>query len=557
MPPTLRPALRATAAAALLLAVASASAATASDLPELQGPAGLRAPAAAPGVLPLPERSAPAGAATGGAQVVLDRVAFSGNRALPAEDLAAAVGPVAGRAFDLAGLEALAQRVADLYRARGYPFVRVVLPPQRLDTGVLRIDVVEGLLGIATAQGPDALAPGAQAFLDAGLPRGRILRSEALERTLLLANDQPGFRVRPTLRPGAQPGTSDLDVAVERRSRVSGEVAVDNAGSAATGTGRARAVVGIDSPFRYGDRLVLSTLATDRGLWLGSADYETPLGADGWRALAGVARSSYQLGGAFAALDATGTADTAQLRLSRAVVRSQQANLTASLTLQHKRLQDRYFGGALVRDKASRLATAAFQFDRRDGLGGGGVSYGQGSLTAGHLALDGASAAADALAAGAAGGFTKWNLDLARIQALSGPWTAYARYSQQGTQGNLDSSEKYAIGGAQGVRAYPLGEAAGDRAWLAQLELRWAVTGSWTVFGLYDTGLTHGQARPWDAASATQRRIAGAGLGMRWLEGRWRVEATLAQRTAGGPPLAETRDRQPRLFLVVGRTFEQ
>lgn len=553
------PARRATAAALVLAACGAAGAAT---LPDLQAPAAPQPPAApdpalVPGAPPAATPAATAGASAAGLQVDLQRVEFSGNRTLSSDELAQALGPVTGRRHDLASLQALAQQVAALYRARGYPFVRAVLPPQRLDGGVLRIEVVEGVLGTATASGPDPLAGGAQAFVAAGLPRGEVLRAQALERVLLLANDQPGFRVRPTLRPGAQPGESDLDVAVERRSRVSGELALDNGGNQATGTHRARALLGIDSPFRYGDRITLSALATDEGLWLGSADYETPLGATGWRGLAGVSRSSYQLGAGFAALDASGTADTVQLRLSNAVLRSQAANLTGTFTLQSKRLRDSFLGGALVRDKSSRLAIASLQFDRRDGLLGGGVSYGQASLTAGHLALDGASAVADAATAQAAGGFTKWNLDVARIQALSGPWSAYGRVSVQGTGGNLDSSEKYAVGGMLGVRAYPLGEATGDKARLLQLELRHATTAQLTLFGFADAGHARGQARPWDAGSAAQRSIAGAGLGLRWLQGPWRLESTLGWRTHGGAPQAESRDRDPRLFLVLTRSFSR
>lgn len=544
-------------AVACLLAAGGAFAATPTPLPDLQAPAVPQPPAAIdPGVLPAAAPAeTPKAAAAGTLQVELQRVEISGNHAIATPVLERAVGPLAGRRFDGPGLEALAQAVADTYRAAGFPFVRAVLPPQRVDGGVLRIQVVEGTLGRATAAGPDPLAGGAQAFLDDGLARGEILRADALERTLLLANDQPGFRVRPTLRPGAKPGESNLDVAVERKSRISGELALDNTGNQATGEHRVRTVLGIDSPFRFGDRAVFSALSTDKGLWLGSADYEMPLGAKGWRGLVGVARSSYQLGGAFSALDASGRADTAQLRLSRAVVRSQPANLTVAGTLQAKRLEDRFFGGALVRDKSSRVATLSAQFDLRDRLGGGGITYGQAGVTAGHLVLDGPSAAADALTAQAAGGFTKWNLDVARIQHVGGPFSAYGRVSLQGTGDNLDSSEKYSIGGFLGVRAYPLGEATGDRAWLAQLELRVAASDAATLFVFSDAGRASGQARPWDAASAAQRAIAGSGVGVRWLAGAWRLESTLGWRTQGGAALAESRDRNPRLYAVATYAF--
>ena len=56
-------------------------------------------------------------------------------------------------------------------------------------------------------------------------------------------------------------------------------------------------------------------------------------------------------------------------------------------------------------------------FDRRDGLGGGGVTYGSLGYTTGELDLDAKLRTADGTTAQTQGSFNKWNLDLARIQA--------------------------------------------------------------------------------------------------------------------------------------------
>ena len=45
----------------------------------------------------------------------------------------------------------------------------------------------------------------------------------------------------------------------------------------------------------------------------------------------------------------------------------------------------------------------------------------------------------------------------------------------QWSANSLDSSEKMPITGPFAVRAYPTGEASGDRAWLATAELRWTL----------------------------------------------------------------------------------
>ena len=235
--------------------------------------------------------AAAAAAALDGQSVELRSVRIEGNRALPTDALLARLGPLAGRRFMLPQLYQLAEQITVAYRAEGYPLAQALVPAQRLADGMLVIQVIEGTIGRVSAVGDDPKVPGAQPFLDAGVPLGAPIRSDTLERTMLLLDDQPGFRVRPVLKPGAQFGETDLVVDVERRNRVSGEVGLDNTGNLSTGEYRLRAAVNVNSPFRFGDRLSLSALVTDRSLWLGSAEYEAPLDATGTRGAIGVSRS--------------------------------------------------------------------------------------------------------------------------------------------------------------------------------------------------------------------------------------------------------------------------
>lgn len=509
-------------------------------------------PAAVP-ALPAPPTAASAPA--GGTQVALSATELRGNRLIDTATLLQAIGPLDGRRFDAAGLEQLAATVAATYRAQGFPFVQAWLPPQNLAGGRLVIEVLEGRYGRIGISGDDPLARGAQAFLDHALQPGDPLRSQPLERTMLLLDDQPGFSVSPLLKPGESLGEGDLVVRVERRNRVVADVGVDNTGSRHTGEHRLRGAVNFNSPWRFGDQVALAAMVTDEHLWLGSADYALPLGGNGLRLQAGMARTSYQLGGDFKALDASGRADVLSTRLSLPAVRSQATNLLLSAGLQHKRLHDRYEGVDLERDKHSTLAVAGLQFDHKDRLGGGGVSYGSASLTWGRLTLDGAARADDATTARSAGGFGKLNVDVTRIQKLPGAFSAYGRWSGQWARKNLDASEKYGLGGFLGVRAYPMGEASGDRGWLTQLELRYE-PGGWTPFVFYDQGRMRLNARPWDDASGEQRRLAGAGVGLRWLHQGWSLESTLAVRTQGGEPTSQHDSGKARLFVVAGYRFD-
>lgn len=517
----------------------------------------VKRPAAQPDASKVPEIRMPASAAVtlpGGAQVTLNTVAITGNTLFDQPTLTAAIGDVSGKHFDLAGLRELADRITTHYRSKGYPFTRSVIPPQDMKDGVLRIQVLEGRYGKVEATSSDAwLASGSQKFLGP-LQNGEMIESTALERVMLILGNQPGVKIMPVISPGQQTGSGDLNVKVERESNYSGQIGIDNAGSRYTGEHRLQATVNANSRMLLGDRLTLRGMVSDHSMWLGSVDYEAPIGGSGLRGQIGYGDNYYQLGSQFAALDATGFAKTATARLSYPLLRSQASNVTLSGAYQNKRLEDRYGATGTVNEKSSNSWPVAVQFDHRDRFGGGGITYGMATWTSGNLNLNGAFATTDATTAQTAGHFNKYNLDIARIQKLPGDFALYGRYSAQWTSQNLDSSERFGLGGIYGVRAYPLGEGMGDRGWLGQVELRY-LAGPYTPFVFYDAGRGDTNARPWDSASSTSRSIAGGGAGVRVDYKQWSIDSTLAWRTRGGPASADTSDRSPRLWFMATYSF--
>jgi hemolysin activation/secretion protein len=504
-------------------------------------PLRIEPPAAAPSTAP------------GGATVALREVVIEGATLFDAATLSAAVGEVAGRSFDVAALESLAARLAAFYRERGHPFVRTFLPEQSLADGVLRIAVIEGRWGRIQPGGEPWMVEGARPFA-APLRRGELIDTRALERVVLLIEDQPGIRVVPVLRPGEARGEGDLALGIERESLARGEVGVDNAGNRWSGTYRAFGTLSFDSPFSFGDRLVLRGLVSNERLWLGGVDYDRPIGGDGLRAQVGVARTSYVLGGPYRALGANGIADVMTLRATYPIVRTQRANLFVSAGVQGKRLEDRADAVDSVRDKRSVAVPLGLQFDARDDLAGGGTTWGLLSATVGRLDLDAATEAIDAATARTAGGFSRINLDVSRLQRLPGPFAASARLALQWTADNLDSSEGFALGGPYGVRGYPPGEALGARGALVQAELRW-LAGPATPYALLDLGRTTANPSPWDSASDVTRTLGAAGVGLRGGSAGWSFDASLAWRTRGGAPTSDTHDHVPRLFATASYRF--
>lgn len=499
---------------------------------------------------PLDLKAAPpsnGSAASGGASVTVRAVQIEGLSTLDPQSILGELPPAAGRTFDFAGLRALATQVEERVRARGLPFARAYLPPQDLASGQLRIAVVEGRYGQVRAQGDRAAE--AQRWL-APLQPGAPIQAAPLERTLMLVNDLPGVQTRSTLRPGAQAGAGDLDVQVQAQRSVRGEVGADNYGNKYAGRNRLRTGVDVDSPFLFGDQFTARANYSDEGTWLGGVAYSLPIGVQGWRAQFGLSRTDYQLGRDFASLDAHGTADVLSASASYPLLRTQDASLRVGAGWAHKRLHDARDAVQVSEEKRSDLLSLALSGDRRDA---GGVTWGAAALGFGKLEIDDALRLVDQATADTEGSFQKLTFDVSRIQALAKGWSLYGRLSAQWASKNLDSSEKFVLGGPYGVRAWPNGEATGDQGWLAQLELRYRA-GPVEPFVFVDAGRVRINRDPWTAL-ANERGIEGAGLGVRWLQGPWTADLAVGWHDGVETSTSEAGAGNTRAWLSVGYRF--
>ena len=482
---------------------------------------------------PLPQSEAPPASP----EFKLQGLQFQGNTLLLSDTLLQALGPVLGKHYDLAGLQALADRISDIYTERGYLFVRAELPPQEVLAGQVQIHIVEGRLGAAVVQSdtPD-WAQQAQPFV-AALQEGAPVRGALLERTGLILSDLPGVQADTQLQPGLQANQTALSVKLTATEAYNGDVALDNHGNRYSGQQRLHASLNLNSPFMLGDQIKLLSLTTDEALWLGSLGYGLPLGGDGLRGNFSLARTSYQLGKDFVSLQAYGTAKVASAGLSYPWLRSQQANLNLVGNYQYKELHDNKDSIQTNTHKNSQTLPLTVQFDARDTWGAGGTNYGVLTWSPGRLRLDSTLAAVDL--GQTRGSFQKLNLDYTRVQRLSASVSLQARVAAQWANKNLDSSESFTLGGPSGVRAYPTGESSGDEGQLTQLELRWA-QGPFMPYVFHDWGRITVNANPslLTLPAPVQSR-AGVGLGLRWASGPWRADAALAYRTVGGLPTSD------------------
>lgn len=543
-------------AAALLLACCGiASSALAQGVPPPDAGQVLRdnrpapavvAPPAAP-TLRIEER--PEAAAAASARFDVRAVRITGSTAFPADELAALVADVVGSGRTLAELEAAARRIGRHYRERGYAVARAYVPAQDVRDGVVTIAVLEGELGRRSLDNRSGRsARQAQAVLDR-LPEGRPVLTEPTNRALLLLGELPGLgKVGGRLSPGDRLGRSDLLVAVEPGKAVEGSLGVDNFGNRYTGANRLTGQLALNDLLGLADRLSLRGTVSDERLLFGRVAWDAAVGADGLRAGASAIASSYRLGKDFAALQAHGTAQTAAAYATYPLLLRADTRVRVGGSLEKRWIKDRFDATGTAVDKNARALVLEVSGDRVDALGGGGLTYWRVGPTFGRLSIDTpAAAAADLAGAQTAGGYAKWTASIAREQRLPGGFSAYASASGQRTTRNLDSSEKFVLGGVDGIRAYPQGEAAGDQGWLTSLELRYALQPTLRGTAFYDAGGVEINRNAY-LASDNRRHLSGYGVGLAAVHDAFVVTASLAWRGGSQAPLSD-RDRSPRLWL--------
>lgn len=474
---------------------------------------------------------------SGGQRVAIRELRFDGISVFPAETLHAAVGDALKTPLDLAGLREIANRISQYYRDNNYPFARAVLPRQNLADGVLKVNVLEGVYGnINTRSETPELAEAVRPFVGA-LKAGEVINGSALERTMLLIEDLPGITSVPVMRPGETTGTGNLDVGVRATPRTQGRLSLDNHGSRASGEYRLNAQWQANRILTVGDRLSLNALYSDEGLWLGRIGYERPLGYRGARGELAHARTEYNLRSPFDAF--TGTADITSLTLRYPLIRQQTTNLGLSVGYQYKALDDR-FDDISYQQRYSHNTPLSLQFDHRDALGGGGVTFGNITLTPGHLS----NASPETLE----GSYTHMSLRISRQQRLPEAFSLLATLEGQWADTPLDSSERQSLGGARSVRAYPQGELSASRAWLTQFELRYRASDALSPYLFYE----HGQRIGF--AAETSESLSGGGLGLRYTIAGWRLGAAMALQTSGKAANADEQ-RNPRFWFSTGYRF--
>lgn len=465
----------------------------------------------------------------------LEAIEFSESAFLDEEVLRDIADAYAGIPVDFAALNRMIGEVNALYADRGILTGRAMIPPQRVDDGILQVQLVEGRLGALEMDGQQRLREPFILNRIASMEPGEVVDVIALQESIAWLNRTQDFRVAAALRAGSEPGETDVLLRVQEPPRYTAQLFTDNHGSESTGEYRVGANLAMYSPLGFGDRLSLLLLGTEGSDNI-SLGYQFPVNRRGGQLELRYTEGSIDIvEGPFRDLDVEGDSRVTALTFSQPLMRRDtrwlDLTLRASRTESETKIQ-----GLPLSDFTTDRANAGLRLtgfgDRSQWTVRQGVQYAR---------LENIQNESD----------TFWFLE-----GIGSYNTAFfdnalmtVRGGYQWTHDDaVPSPLLYQVGGPASVRGYEEGAAGGASGYFLNLESRYLGFNRVSPFAFIDHGYVS------DVSPSSETLISG-GFGLGWEGPDWvtaevmlgvpfrdvepdqdsyRVEATISLSWSGG-----------------------
>lgn len=208
-------------------------------------------------ILPGSSATAPAGA-TSSLTVEVGDVQIQDAFPDQAAASEAVIAKLRHRRLSVAQIYAAASELEGIYRDAGYPLVRVVVPPQHLiDHGPLRLLVVDGFIETVDVSRVPSRAQEAVAKRTAALVGRRHLKLAEIERSLLIAGEVPGLKLKSTLERGNREGGVKL-LLEGGHDLITGSIGIDDRLSSSLGTWQLRGAVALNNALGGGEQVYVT-----------------------------------------------------------------------------------------------------------------------------------------------------------------------------------------------------------------------------------------------------------------------------------------------------------
>lgn len=397
-------------------------------------------------------------------KISIKQFTLSGNTAFSDDALQALIAQYQDSMMTLPEIYHVADIIQDYYRHNGYLLASVFLPAQKVSSGTVRLEIVEGRLGRKRIDGE--LGSYSEEFLVRQLNQirpGEIIEKDVLEGETLLLNELPGLEARAVIARGEQAGHSDVIMKVEE-DRTSGTVRVNNYGRESIGEVRLEGGLLYANPFSQGDMLNLSAIVSESSQMVyGRVDYDALLNTSGTRA--GFALSTFDYDVDTSDLGLAGTLDGDGTNISFRIMHPLKRVRRSSLDL-----------GAVLRRNESNESG-----DLSSTTSGTAINVLDMIINWQLLHLDNSQSSFSAMLStnfqsnddGTKDDAEKarLTLDYSYAMPFSENWFMLLRANAVASADPLADVERYRVGGPDNVRAYPSAELAGDGGGFASIDV--------------------------------------------------------------------------------------
>lgn len=461
----------------------------------------------------------PAAERPSGVKIAISKIITDRSDILSEEEIRAITFSYVGGLQSIEGLFELVDKLNALYRSKGFITAKALLPPQKVEAGVVRIRLVEGRVGNMVVEGSQYTRE--SYFLKRfSLTRGELVRLDTLEKELVYFNAVNDVTLRAALMPGQSSGETDIVLKAEEPENYEVSLLADNAGSETVGEERIGLRMAAFSLFGYRDPLTLSGYLSEGARTL-SVGYSVPLNVLGTRVSVGYGLNQVDIkSGPFADLDVGGDSYSYTLNLNHPLIFSPALSMNLFAGYRYNNSTTDFSGVTISRTKVDSIPVG-FDLRRLDSYG---LWYWRNTFTHGSEREEGEN-------------FFLYNLDLIRTLVHSNDvFTLIRGNAQLSSHHPLVSTEQFQVGGLSSVRGYPEGYLVGDEGYFVSAEIKFPLP--YTNRDLFGSSLRkslkgvvfvdHGAAFPYRGSGASSTHedfITGTGVGLsmyfsRYLSGR-------------------------------------
>lgn len=500
-------------------------------------------------------------------KLTLQRLNIEGATVYSEEEMGRIFQDKIGQTITLADVYGIAGELTRKYRNDGYILTQVVVPPQTIERGSIKLVVVEGYINNVEVRGEGNYINDAVALSEdyASLVRGgaTAVNVRQLERTLLMINDIPGVQARGILSPSeTTPGAADLLIVVQR-DIFEGQVSLDNHGSRFLGPVQFGASAVLQGLFGWNERFTGQAVYApdddfkDELTYLGLG-FDMPVGTYGTMLNIAGNYTNTEPGFTLEQFDVDGDSRFLSVGLSHPFVRTRNFNVTGRLSLDWRNVDTDNNIEADRKDHV-RAVRAGGRVEFIDTLLS--VAYNIFDVELSHgLNIMNATSDSDTRVSrpGADWDFFKMEAEYQRLQRVTNSVNVLFGLKGQISDEALWSSEEFGLGGLSYARGFDPSEVTGDDGIAGKIEVQWnqpvkiGVLQNYQLFSFYDAGVV------WDKDATTlklkREELTSAGFGVR----ADFTSATQAGMFVAFPlnrDIATQRDDDPRVYMNVSHKF--